>query len=100
MNIVYQTQNSNVPSISTQATALASNPARLAWSIQNLGTNALFVKLGDSASTSSFHVVLKAGTGADDGLGGSLAQEAGAVYTGIVTVAGTSPRYTVTELAP
>ena len=100
MNIVYQTKNANTPSIASAATAIASNPARVAWSIQNLGTNALFVLFGTGASTTVFHVVLKAGTGADDGSGGFISQEAGVVYTGIVTVAGTSPRYTVLEIAP
>ena len=97
---VTQTQNSNTPSIASDATALAANPARVAWSIQNCGINALFVRLGAGASSSLFHVVLKAGTGNDDGSGGSMAQEAGTVYTGIITVAGTSPRYVVLEQAP
>lgn len=66
--------------------------------IQNLGTNPLFVLLGTGASTSVFHVVLKAGTGNDDGTGGSFAMETTVIYTGLVTVAGTSPRYVVTEL--
>lgn len=93
-------QNSNTPSIASDATAIASNKARIAWAIQNLGTNALFVRLGAGASTSVFHFVLKAGTGTDDGSGGAISQEAGSVYTGIITIAGTSPRYTVFEMAP
>jgi len=88
----------NTPEIASAGTALALNKARGAWMIQNLGTNALFVLLGEGASTTVFHTVLKAGTGNDDGSGGSFAQESGVVYIGIVTVAGTSPRYTVTEL--
>lgn len=88
----------NTPTIASAATALAANANRSAWSIQNLGSNALFVLLGSGASTSVFHVVLKAGVGNDDGSGGSVAQEAGTVYTGIITIAGTSPRYTVLEL--
>ena len=94
------TQNSNTPSIASAATALTANPARIAFSIQNLGTNPLFVLLGTGASTTVFHVVLKAGSGNDDGIGGSYSMESGAIYNGIVTIAGTSPRYTVTELAP
>lgn len=94
------TQDSNTPSIASAATAIAANTARIAWMIQNLGTNALFVRLGAAASTSVFHVVLKAGTGNDDGTGGTVSQEAGAIYNGIITVAGTSPRYTVLEMAP
>lgn len=101
MNINYTTQNANTPSILTSAgTALASNPARLGWNIQNLGTNPLFVLFGSGASTSVFHVVLKAASGADDGSGGSIAQESGVIYTGIITVAGTSPRFVVLEQAP
>ena len=66
--------------------------------LQNLDTDPLFVLLGSGASTTVFHVVLKGGTGADDGLGGSWSQTSGAVYTGIITVAGTTPRFVVTEL--
>lgn len=96
--IICPKQSANTPSIASAATALASNTARAGWSIQNLGTNPLFVKLGSGASTSSFHHVLKGGTGNDDGLGASLFQDSGAIYTGIITIAGTSPRYVVTEL--
>ena len=94
-----QTTNVNTPQISSAATALASNEARTSWMIQNLGTNALFVRKGGTASTSVFHVVLKGGTANDDGLGGSFAEEAGTIYTGIISIAGTSPRYVVTEHA-
>lgn len=100
MSPVPHTQNSNTPAITSAATALASNSARMGFSIQNLGTNPLFVLLGSGATTSVFHVVLRAGTGADDGTGGILTMTDGTVYTGIVTVAGTSPRYTVLEMAP
>lgn len=100
MNIVYSTRAANTPSIASSTTALAENVNRIAWSIQNLGTNALFILLGSGASTTVFHTVLKGGTGNDDGTGGSYSMEAGVVYTGVVTIAGTSPRYTVTEIAP
>lgn len=100
MIVCQQTTNSNTPAIASSTTALASNPARVGWTIQNLGTNALFVNLGGTASTTVFHTVLKAGTGNDDGSGGSVGQEQGVVFTGIITIAGTSPRYTVTEFAP
>jgi len=89
----------NTPSILTSAgTALAANSVRGAWQIQNLGTNPLFLLMGSGASSSVFHAVLKGGSVADDGLGATFSQESGCVYTGIVTVAGTSPRFTVTEL--
>ena len=100
MNPTIRTQNANTPSIASAPTALAANPARIGFQIQNLGTNALFVLLGPSASTTVFHTVLKAGTGNDDGSGGIISATAGTVYTGIITIAGTAPRYTVLELAP
>lgn len=100
MPIIYPTIAANTPSIASAATALAANPKRISWMIQNLGTNALFVLKGSGASTSVFHVVLKAGTANDDGLGGNYAEESGTIYTGIITIAGTSPRYVVTEHAP
>lgn len=101
MQIVYQTTGAlNTPSISSAATALASNTKRIGWTIQNLGMNPLFVLLGSGASTTVFHFVLKAGTANDDGTGGIATDAEGVVYTGIITVAGTSPRYTVMEIAP
>lgn len=99
MEIVYRTQNSNTPAVASSATALASNPARIYWQIQNLGTNALYVLMGTGATTSVFHMVLKGGTGNDDGLGASYASQE-VCFTGAITVAGSSPRYVVTEIAP
>lgn len=100
MNPTVRTQNANTPAIASAATALAANSKRVGFSIQNLGTNPLFVLLGSGATTSVFHYVLRAGTGTDDGTGGVLTMADNAVYTGIVTIAGTSPRYTVLEMAP
>lgn len=93
-------ETANTPSIASAATALAKVDVgnRRGFSIQNLGTNPLFVLLGSGASTTVFHVVLKGGTGNDDGLGGSISQTQGAVYQGIVTIDGTTPRYTVLEM--
>lgn len=97
--IIAPMSTANTPSILTSAgTALAANSQRGAWQIQNLGTNPLFVLLGSGASTTVFHAVLKGGSGTDDGLGASFSQDTGCVYTGIITVAGTSPRFTVMEL--
>ena len=96
--IICPKNTANTPSIASAATAIAANTARAGWMIQNLGTNALFVLLGSGASTTVFHIVLKAGTGNDAGSGGSVSQTSGTVYTGIITIAGTSPRYTVMEL--
>jgi hypothetical protein len=98
MIVVRQTSSINTPSIASSATAMAANAERTGWQIQNLGTNPLFVLLGSGASTTVFHAVLKGGTGNDDGNGGSMAQMGGIVFTGIITIAGTSPRYTVTEI--
>ena len=97
MIAVQQTSAINTPSIASAATALAANEFRTGWHIQNLGTNPLFVLLGSGASTTVFHAVLKGGTGNDDGLGAILSQESGIIYTGIVTIAGTNPRYAVME---
>jgi hypothetical protein len=93
-----RTGKSNTPSIKSAATALSDSPERFGWAIQNLGQNPLFVRLGSGATTSVFHYVLKAGTANDDGLGGLLEQMGPCVYTGVITIAGTDPRYTVTEL--
>ena len=100
MQVNQQTQNVNIPTIQSSATALASNLARVGWTIVNLGTNPLYVLMGSGASTSVFHVPCKGSTVQDDGTGGSVGQETGVIYTGIITVAGTSPRYTVVEFAP
>ncbi len=94
------TQNSNTPSVQTGATALAANQARVGFSIQNQGTNPLFVCFGSGATTSVYHVILKASTVAADGSGGIFTMLSGTVYNGVITVAGTSPSYTVLEMAP
>jgi len=94
----FKTQQINVPSILTGASALAANADRNKWSIQNVGQNPLFINLGGTASSSVFHVVLKGGTADSDGLGGSYSEDgSGTVYTGPVTVAGTTPKYVVME---
>ena len=88
----------NTPSILTSAgTAVAAGEKR-GWMIQNLGTNPLFINMGGTASTTVFHAVIKGGTANDDGLGGSYSQTQGAVFQQAVTVAGTTPRFTVTIL--
>lgn len=58
--------------------------------IQNLSTNPLFVRRATGASSSAFHYVLQAGTGADNGTGGVIQISD---HVGVVSVAGTSPRY-------
>lgn len=90
-----QSSTANTPSIASAATALAANSNRKSWRIQNLGQNPLFVRLGVGASTTVFHIVLNAGTNNDDGTGGILEDDS---WVGLVSIAGTSPRYTATEL--
>lgn len=85
--------------IASATTALAANEARVSYEIQNLGTNALFVKEGSSASITDFTRILAAGTVDDNGTGGSYETPSGQIYTGIITIAGTSPRYVINERA-
>jgi len=99
MENIYQTTASNTPSIASAATALAANSNRIYFIITNLGTNPLFVRFGTGASTTVFHVLLAPGNANDDGLGASYESSA-LCYTGEVSIAGTSPRYTVYEAAP
>lgn len=90
-------RNSNTPAIQSATTALAANPGRVRLTIQNLGQNALFVKYGTGCSTSVFNDVLAAGTANDNGTGGSVVFEGSSCPTSIVTIAGTNPRYTISE---
>jgi hypothetical protein len=100
MNIVYQTKNANTPSLASATTAIVANEKRRGWFIQNQGTNPVYVLLGSGATTSVFHVALKACTAVNDGVGGTFSQTDGTVYTGVITVAGTALSYTVLEMAP
>lgn len=97
---VYTTSAASTPSVSSSATALAANSARISWTIQNLGTNALYILKGSGASTTVFSAILAPGSAQDDGLGGFAFEDGPSCYTGIITVAGTSPRYTAQEMAP
>lgn len=90
-------QSNNVPSLVTGSTALAANTNRAAWSIQNQGTNPLFIRMGSGASNSVFHISLKAGSAVADGNGGIYTQNDGVIYQGIVTASGTGATYTVLE---
>lgn len=95
---INQAHLANIPNILTSAgTALAANDERRYWSIQNVGTNPLFILLGNGASSSVFHYVIKGGTGDSDGLGGSAGSDI-VCYTGIISVAGTTPKYVVVEI--
>lgn len=81
----------------TATTALAANSAREFFEIQNQGTNKLYVYFGLGASTSVYHFILKAASGAADGTGGSVSTT-DVDYRGIITIAGTNPSYSVVEL--
>lgn len=81
----------------TSTTALAANGQREFFQIQNQGTNPIYVYFGSGASSTVYHFILKASTGAADGTGGSYSTQS-VCYRGIVTVAGTTPSYSILEL--
>ena len=99
------TQNANTPSIiagngSSAITLLASNPARIGFSIQNVGTTTAYICFG-TASNTVYHYAIKGGSSDNDGLGASLSFFDSTVYTGIVTVYGASTaKCTCLEIAP
>lgn len=97
-SIICQKSTANTPAILTNTTGIPANEARAAWSIQNVGTNPLFVRLGGTASASVYHYILKGGSADNDGLGALIAQTTGTVFTGDISVAGTSPKYVVMEM--
>lgn len=98
MKAANSTQGANTPSIVTSAGEVIAAGDKYSWTIQNVGQNPIFVRLGGTASSTVFHYVLKAGTADSDGLGGSVAQEGSTVFTGSITIAGTTPKVVVTEL--
>lgn len=106
MSTVVSTQNSNTPSIiagdgSGAVTILAANPARIGFSIQNVGTTVAKVRLGSGASDTVYHYALKGGSADGDGLGGSVTFSGEAVYNGIITMYGASTAKVVClEMAP
>ena len=89
---------SSLPAIESAATALTANTNRGGFIIQNLGTNPLFVRFGAGASNTVFNFILRASAVNDDGTGGIFIANAGAIWTGEVTIAGTTPRYVATEI--
>jgi hypothetical protein len=96
---ITQAKTANTPAIVTaEGTILAANPNRKGFIIQNVGTGVVFIRLGGTASTSVFHIVLKGGTGDSDGNGGSYSQMEGTVFQGLISIAGTTPKVVVTEL--
>lgn len=85
----YGTVSNFTPTTPSTGTTVFTLAAGEVGYIQNTsGTNPLFVKLGASATTSSYNQVLKAGSGAADGNGGVIVIDN---YIGAVSVAGTTP---------
>lgn len=78
-------------------TVLAANPRRLWFAVINCDDAACLVKFGAGASTSDFHVPLKACTAADDGSGGAYFDS---TWKGVVSIkaATGSPRASVIEM--
>ena len=85
--------------LQTSTTVLSASKGRTSFMIQNQdNTHELYIAFGVTASSSIYHLVLPAATGAHNGTGGSVAQENGMVFSGVITCysAGT-PSYTVFE---
>lgn len=76
--------------------ALPNNPSRRAWGVQNTSTGVLLVNFSATIpTTGSFSILLKGGTTAFDGNGGTWI-DAPAIYTGPVSITGlanSSPSY-------
>lgn len=87
--------SANTPAISNSSTAALANGSRKSITVTNCGTNILYVLYGNGASGSVYHVALKGCATNDDATGGTVYNDE---YTGIVTIAGTSPRYTILEM--
>lgn len=84
--------------ITSAGIVFTANQNRRFFSIQNLGTNPVYVYLGAGAvAGTTFTEVIKAGTLQDDGLGGSY-KSLSVVYTGIISIDGTAPRVIITEI--
>ncbi|HWA06766.1 MAG TPA: hypothetical protein VG961_09475 [Ignavibacteria bacterium] len=93
-----QTQSVNTPAVQTSTTVLEANEYRKGWYIQNQAATKLYVCLGDTASSTVYHFILPAASGAADGTGGTFSQLSGVVFTGKITCYnGGTPSYTVLE---
>lgn len=80
----------------SNGTVLAANSNRKSFFVQNNGTgNAIFVAYVAGASTAVRNIILKPGTAADDGLGGSLTDD---IWKGIVSISGVTPRFDAWEV--
>lgn len=89
--------NNPIPSVQTVPTVVLANSSRGGFTLQNVGTNPLFVMFGTGATLTSYHVILQGGTALSDGKGGVLSQMAGIVYQGVISAIGTLPTYVYAE---
>src|SRR5271166_1471236 len=82
---------------STSGSVLAANNARRELRVTNTGTVVVYLGLGQTPTSSAYHVALSACTGANDGTGGSYTSD---LWKGVVNaiVASTSGTVVVTEL--
>ena len=93
------TKTANTPSLATSTTILAENGERAAFMIQNQAAAVLYVCFGGTASSSVYHVILKACSSPADGTGGTVAMEGPVTFTGAITCyASGTPSYTVLEI--
>jgi hypothetical protein len=76
-----------VLSNTSSITLMSQADHRKAFSVTNQGTTIVYVKLGDSATSSSWHYILPGGGAADDGNGGSVSIDG---YIGQVSVCSAS----------
>ena len=56
----------------TETTIIEANSNRTRIALQNIGTNAIMIKVGTGISTSDFHFILPKDTGIRDGNGGAI----------------------------
>jgi len=83
--------------LTAAGTAAEANSGRISYKIVNLDTDPLFVKEGAGCTTTDFDYILAGGTGADNGTGASYDSPSSNCYQGIITVTGTTPRFSITE---
>lgn len=78
-------------------TALTYNEKRYAWRLQNVGANPLFYKKGIGCSTTDYTGILAGETTPKLGEGGVVSESGDGVYLGVITIAGTTPAYVMSE---
>ena len=94
------TSQTSAGGLKTSTTILSANEARTSFMIQNQDTNPLFIAFGVTASSSVYHLILKACSSAADGSGGVCSMEAGAILSMVITCYSSgTPSYTAIETA-